>query len=122
MSFKKVDTFHCTQPCSNCPYRMDAPLKLWHKSEYIKLLSKDGSDFGGIYNCHKANGSICIGWLMKQLENGCPSILLRILIFSKKVGKEYFSKLNSPSKLYRNVKAMIRSNYPEITRTKTPSP
>lgn len=38
---KKIEPFKCTQPCSNCPYRTDAPLKLWHKSEYEKLLKTE---------------------------------------------------------------------------------
>ena len=29
----QVPLFHCTQPCSNCPYRKDAPVKHWHKTE-----------------------------------------------------------------------------------------
>lgn len=115
-SESKVDTFACTQPCNNCPYRKDAPLKLWDRSEYIKLLGEENKQFGGVYNCHKNNGSICIGWLMKQLENGCPNLTLRIIIISKKVGKEYFDSLNSPSPLYRNVRAMINANYPKLIK------
>lgn len=112
----KVDTYHCTQPCSNCPYRKDAPLKLWDKIEFQKLLASENQQFGSIYNCHKNNGSICVGWLMKQLENGCPSISLRLSLIKNKIGKEYFDKLNSPSPLYKNVKSMIRANYPSIVK------
>jgi hypothetical protein len=110
----KVDTFSCTQPCSNCPYRTDAPLKLWHRSEFKKLLESENKQFGSVYKCHKNNGSVCVGWLMKQLENGCPSIQLRLSIIQNKVGKEYFDKLNSPAPLYKTVKQMIRANYPSI--------
>lgn len=113
-SESKVDIFACSQPCNNCPYRKDAPLKLWHKSEYEKLLKTEDKQFAPVYNCHKNNGSICIGWLMKQFENGCPNLTLRMVIISKKVGKEYFDSLNSPSPLYKNVKEMIRANYPRL--------
>lgn len=113
-----VDTFACSQPCNNCPYRKDAPLKLWHRSEFQKLLASENQQFGTVYNCHKNNGSICVGWLMKQLENGCPSIALRIAMIRKKPTKEYLDGLNCPSPLYKNVRAMIRANYPKLTQPK----
>jgi hypothetical protein len=42
--------------------------------------------------------------------------MLRVIIISKKVGKEYFDKLNSPAPLYKNVRSMIRANYPTILK------
>lgn len=112
----RVNTFHCTQPCSNCPYRKDAPLKLWHKAEFIKLLHSENTQFGSVYNCHKNNGSICVGWFIKQLENGCPSIMLRIAMIRENPSKQYIDSLHSPAPLYKNVRAMIRANYPTITK------
>lgn len=111
---KKVELFTCSQPCNNCPYRTDAPLRLWDKSEYKKLLKTESSQFGSVYRCHKNNGSICVGWLMKQLENGCPSIMLRLAMIKKEPSKEYIEGLNSPAPLYENVKTMIRANYPKL--------
>lgn len=116
-SESKVDAFTCTQPCNNCPYRKDAPLKLWHKSEFQKLLKAEQTQFAPIYNCHKNNGSVCVGWLMKQLDNGCPSLMLRITMISKKVSHEYLDSLNSPSPLYQSVRSMIKANYPTIKQT-----
>lgn len=111
---KKIEPFECSQPCSNCPYRTDAPLKLWHKSEYEKLLSAENSMMGTVYNCHKNNGSICIGWLMKQDEQRFPSIALRILLSRSNISRDYLDGLHSPAPLYKNVKAMIKANYPKI--------
>lgn len=110
----KVDTYACKQPCSNCPYRTDAPLQLWHKSEYEKLLETENDYFGSVYNCHKNNGSICIGWLMKQDENRFPSIMLRISLSKNNITREYLDSLHSPSPLYKNVAAMIKANYPKL--------
>jgi len=62
---EKVPLFHCKQPCSNCPYRKDAPLRLWDKYEFKKLLQYESDMIGTVYKCHKQNGSICVGWLMK---------------------------------------------------------
>ena len=110
----KVSTYHCTQPCGNCPYRIDAPLKLWHKSEYEKLLRMEGDQIGTIYNCHKNNGSICVGWLMKQDENNFPSIALRISLSNNHITRSYLDSLSSPSPLYRDIKSMIKANYPKL--------
>lgn len=113
---EKVKMFHCTSPCNNCPYRTDAPLKLWHPSEYEKLLATEKDYMGSTYGCHKNNGSICIGWLMKQDENNFPSIALRIQLSTHKVTREYLDSLYSSAPLYKNVKAMIRANFPKLLK------
>jgi hypothetical protein len=116
MKEKKVGLFEATKPCGNCPYRKDAPLKLWHPEEYVKLLDSENQQFGTLYMCHKKNGSCCVGWLMKQKENGCPSIVLRMaLIKAGDIGK-YLDSLSSPAPLYRNVRAMIMANYPKLLK------
>jgi hypothetical protein len=112
----KVEPFSCKQPCSNCPYRKDAPLQLWDKYEYEKLLQLENDYMGAVYGCHKNNGSICVGWLMKQDENNFPSIYLRISLSKNKVTREYLDSLHSPSPLYENVTEMIEANYPEIIK------
>lgn len=112
----KVGLFEVTKPCGNCPYRTDAPLKLWHKEEFEKLLATENQQFGTVYKCHKNNGSVCVGWLMKQKENGCPSIALRMaLIKAGDIGK-YLDSLESPAPLYKNVRAMIRANFPTVLK------
>jgi hypothetical protein len=110
----KVAPYTCTQPCNNCPYRTDAPLQHWDKSEYIKLLALENDTMGGIYGCHKNNGSTCIGWLMKQDENNFPSIKLRISLSKNNVTREYLDSLHSPAPLYASVKEMINANYPDL--------
>lgn len=101
-------------PCNNCPYRKDAPLKLWHASEYVKLLKSEHDTFGTVYGCHKNDGHTCVGWLMKQDENRMPSIALRMKLLSHKVDVSYFDSLHCKSPLYGSVKEMIQANYPEI--------
>lgn len=110
----KTELFGCTKPCGNCPYRTDAPLKLWHKSEYEKLRKMENDQFGSIYMCHKQNGSICVGWLMKQDENYFPSIALRISLSKNNINREYLDKLKSPFPLYDSVESMIKANYPNL--------
>lgn len=75
---------HPKTPCENCPYRVDAPRRLWHRSEFERLLAYEGDQFGGLYNCHKhvalppdARG-FCAGWLLDQKRRGIPSVRLRL--------------------------------------------
>lgn len=110
----KVSTFTCTQPCNNCPYRKDAPLHHWHKSEYEKLLEMEGDQLGAVYGCPKNNGNVCVGWLIKQDENRFPSIMLRISLSKNNITREYLDSLHSPSPLYKDVNEMIEANYPEL--------
>ncbi len=114
----KIEPYACTQPCNNCPYRTDAPLKHWDKLEYKKLLDTENDYMGATYGCHKNNGSMCIGWLMKQDENRFPSIMLRISLSKHNVTREYLDSLYCPAPLYKDVKAMVRANYPELLRNK----
>lgn len=111
---KNINPFQCSSPCNNCPYRKDAPLKLWHKSEYVKLLKMESDQMGTVYDCHKKNGTVCVGWLMKQRDSNYPSIMLRMLLSKFQIGYEYLEKLSSPSKLYRTVQSMVRANYPNL--------
>lgn len=47
--------FKNNSPCSSCPYRKDAKLKLWDKSEYEKLIESNKNVMSPIYACHKNN-------------------------------------------------------------------
>ncbi len=114
----KVEQFQCTQPCNNCPYRKDAPLAHWAVEEYEDLLEKEADPMGAVYGCHKANGSICVGWLMKQDENNLPSIRLRLELSREGVTREYLDSLKSPSPLYDSVREMAIANYPEHFKEK----
>ena len=115
---EKVAPFSCIQPCVNCPYRTDAPVKHWHKEEFKKLLESEGDYFGSVYSCHKNNGSICIGWLIKQDEIGIPSIALRLLLSKNNITRKYMDKLHSPSLLYKTLKLMIKANFPSLLKIK----
>ena len=106
--------FHCTQPCGNCPYRTDVPVRHWDKYEFEKLLNSETDQFGAVYNCHKNNGSICVGWLMKQDENRLPSISLRISLSKHGITRDYIDKLHSPVPLYKSVRQMIKANFPTL--------
>lgn len=110
-------------PCDNCPYRKDAPLKLWAKEEFEDLLKSEQVDtssgnFGKIYGCHKKDGHVCVGWLMKQDENNFPSIKLRMSLSANNVNREYLDSLHCKTGLYDSVEEMIKANYEFITPKK----
>ena len=45
--------FDRLEPCKSCPYRRDAPRKLWAPIEFAKLLADDASQLGKVYGCHQ---------------------------------------------------------------------
>lgn len=104
--------YYKKSPCNNCPYRVDAPLALWSIKEYKKLLAYEKDFWGTVYNCHKKDGHVCVGFLMDQLSRDLPSIRLRIWLIKNKVSREYLDSLHCKSPLYDNVLQMCRANYP----------
>lgn len=114
---KTCNLFDATKPCSNCPYRTDAPVKHWHRDEFKKVIESEQAVIGAVFNCHKDNGSVCVGWLIKQVENDLPSIGLRLSLSRHQVTREYLDSLASPAPLYKDIRAMIRANFPGLLKT-----
>lgn len=110
MSEKQL--FECTTPCKSCPYRKDAKIAFWSIDEFENLLQKEDDYFGAAYMCHQKNGSICVGFLMNQLDRGTPSIALRLAMIQNKVGKEYFDSLHCESEMFETVEEMCEANFP----------
>lgn len=117
-SEKKISLFSCTAPCKNCPYRKDAPKRLWHREEFKRLLENENDFFGKVYMCHKKNGSVCIGWLIDQDNRNHPSIALRMAFIKNNITRTYLDKLKSPVPLFFSVKAMVRANFPSLLNKK----
>lgn len=103
-----------TQPCNNCPYRKDAPLRHWAKEEFVNLMEKDGEQMGSTFGCHKKDDHVCVGWLIDQDKRRLPSIMLRISLSQNKVTTEYLDKLHCKAQLFPNIKEMVKANYPEL--------
>lgn len=105
------------RPCENCPYRMDAPRRLWHRSEFVKLLESDENLLGSTYACHKqgempasARG-LCAGWLLDQKRRHVPSIALRMLLMTNEAARAAFEAVSAEGlEMFRTVKAMCRAN------------
>lgn len=101
-------------PCNNCPYRKDAPLRLWSYMEFEDLLEKDKDYLGSVYGCHKNNGKLCTGFVMNQDKRRVPSITLRIALSNKGITVADLDELKCKSELYETIEEMAHVNYPEI--------
>lgn len=104
--------FSGTQPCKNCPYRKDAPLQLWSKYEFDKLLQSDKEMFGSNYKCHKNDGSCCKGWLINQDNRNHPNINLRMAMIKEGVSRDYLDKLTCKVEMFDSIEEMAEANYP----------
>jgi hypothetical protein len=112
------ELFSKKQPCNNCPYRTDAPLKLWSIEEFQDLVMNDAEYLGVTYLCHKKDGSACVGWLMDQARRDLPSIALRIEMSKHDVSADFLDSLRSPAPLYDNIQQMCEANFPEMIKFK----
>lgn len=122
--------FDRREPCASCPYRTDAPLKLWHRSEFEGLLANDGNELrGATYGCHefrkqpREEHRPCIGWLLDQRRRGYPSIQLRLMMIKKPAAGECATEARLPEgvTLYPSIKTMCRANGVRAPRNrKTP--
>lgn len=103
--------FHPDNPCPSCPYRVDVPLKQWNRDEFVKLVGADIQGFNPLFECHKKNGCICLGWLMMQLKNDIPSFYLRAKLSRDGISKEYIESLNCNAVMFGTTNEMILANY-----------
>ncbi len=106
--------FRGKTPCNNCPYRKDAPLRLWAIEEFEQLLEYEKDFLGAVYGCHKKDGSVCRGWLIDQDNRDFPSIRLRLALRKAEITREYLDSLHSQTPLYESVEDMIFANFPEL--------
>lgn len=62
-----------SQPCSACPYRLDAPSGLWMADEYAKLPPYDaptGDQPFQTFACHATPDHHCHGWAVVHSSRG----------------------------------------------------
>lgn len=105
--------FSNNKPCGTCPYRKDAPRRLWARDEFEDLLANENSELGTVYLCHKKNGCVCVGWLIEQDRRGLPSIALRLALLRHGIDRHYLDSLDSTARLFNNIEEMVRANFPD---------
>jgi len=108
----KYDTM---EPCRSCPYRIDAPLGLWHPSEFENLAATERSQLGAVFGCHatrhRREPSVCAGWLLKQRDADVPSIALRVELSRTPGAAEALRTVSDGGhELYDSVEDMIEAN------------
>lgn len=113
-------TRHPSSPCTNCPYRKDAPLRYWDRKEFQDLLASEDLEikpFGSIYSCHNHKNrtddarGMCAGWLLDQKKRGIPSIYLRVALSLHQHMLDAFYAVNDGGhNLFASVKSMCRAN------------
>jgi len=111
------DPAHMTTPCANCPYRKDAPRRLWDVSEFRALLAAERDQIGKVYGCHKqapldpkARG-FCAGWLLDQKKRNIPSIALRMVLISDPSAVDALEGVSDGGhEMFNSLEAMCRAN------------
>ena len=107
-----------TEPCESCPYRRDAPRRLWHVSEFLNLLRQEADPlYGSTFGCHEGrklpreDQRMCIGWLMHQKKNGTPSIQLRLQLMKDDALVDLYERIDAKYRgLFRTLGSMCRAN------------
>ena len=110
--------FDRSEPCESCPYRLDAPRRLWHPEEFRNLLRQEADPLNGtVFGCHEGRKlphdehRMCVGWLIHQKRNGTPSIQLRLQMIKNEALGELYGRIDEKRPgLFRTLKSMCRAN------------
>lgn len=108
---------HMAAPCENCPYRKDAPRRMWHRKEFESVLQAEQSELGSTFACHKhANlakkkRGFCAGWLLDQVKRGLPSIQLRLYLITHPEAVAALDEVSDGGhEMFATVEEMCRAN------------
>lgn len=100
------------RPCSNCPWRVDAPRQHWDPSHFEEIWRNCQDDGPHLMLCHKAGSNkgpdapVCQGWVRVM---GDAAIGVRIaLAFGRITVAEVLDR--SGPRLFKTFAAMLRAN------------
>ena len=102
------------RPCSNCPWRVDAPRDYWDPQHFVDIWRNCQDDGLHTMLCHKSNalpkedrGDIpCQGWIRVM---GFDAIGVRLLVMRGQATHEEVEDTAGP-KLFPTFTAMLRAN------------
>lgn len=108
------------RPCSNCPWRVDAPRGYWDPQHFVDIWRNCQDDGMNVMLCHKSSalpkaqrGDIpCQGWIRVM---GFDAIGVRLLAMSGKVTCEEVNDRGGP-KLFGSFATMMRANQVALPR------
>lgn len=93
------------RPCSSCPWRKDVKPGLWHRDHFQSIANECRGNGMRVMGCHKADGSICVGWAAVE---GFNAIGVRIAALTKQYDPK---KLNTKGlEMYASMREMIEAN------------
>lgn len=107
---------HNKHPCTNCPYRKDAPVGLWHAVEFKKVVASEAQQMGSLFHCHKHSGrapakrSLCVGFVLDQVNRGMPNLSLRMAVISDADVAKVVSSASSVVPMYSSALEMCAAN------------
>jgi hypothetical protein len=102
------------RPCSNCPWRVDAPRDYWDPQHFVSIYRNCQDDSMHIMLCHKS-GALppetrkelpCQGWIRVM---GFQAIGVRLLAMRNEISDEEINDRGGP-KLFKTFDAMLRAN------------
>jgi hypothetical protein len=102
------------RPCSNCPWRVDAPREHWDPQHFVDIWRSCQDDGTHIMLCHKSfalpkseRSSVpCQGWIRAM---GFNAIGVRVLAMQDKITIEEVEDKKGP-RLFPTFTAMMRAN------------
>lgn len=109
-----MTTTKVRRPCSNCPWRVDAPRGYWDPQHFVDIWQHCKDDGLNIMLCHKAHSLPeeerlkvpCQGWVRVM---GFRAIGVRLLIMRQQITFKELRKQAGPP-LFPTFAAMLRAN------------
>ena len=114
------------RPCSNCPWRVDAPRNYWDPQHFVEIWKNCQDDGLNTMLCHKSNalpeedrGDIpCQGWIRVM---GFDAIGVRLLVMRGHATFEEVEDKAGP-KLFPTFAAMMKANKIPLPRRSRTTP
>lgn len=108
------------RPCSNCPWRVDAPRGHWDPQHFVDIWRSCQDDGVNVMLCHKSvalpeaeRGSVpCQGWVRVM---GFAAIGVRLLAMQDKITTAEVEDRDGPE-LFKTFAAMMRANKIRLPR------
>ena len=97
------------KPCSNCPWRIDAPREYWDPKHFEDIYHTCQDDGMNVMACHKSregNFLPCQGWARVMQFN---SIGVRLAVMQGTLKLEEVNDCNGP-RLFRTFEEMLHAN------------
>lgn len=100
------------RPCSNCPWRVDAPREHWDPTHFAEIWRNAQDDGIHIVLCHKTkvktapDAPVCQGWVRVVGER---AVGVRIALYKGRVTVDEVLDRGGPA-LFKTFAAMLRAN------------